>query len=448
MSGGVGPFLINPVAAEVGFSPWQLSCFASSLFAGMWVGSFVGGLLCDAFGPGRTMAVALFVLACASLAPVMLPAAGVTKVLLVILFCGARLAIGLGMVICFQAGNTYVAEACPTELRSAYMALLHVGIAVGAILSAAFALLLPSEAWRGLLVLSACPIAVAAPFMLRFVLRNESPRWLVVAGHEDKCRQLLARISRACVAEPLQPADPLTAPEEDTEFEKLALIPAVVAAEGETEARKAAGLRCEDGGGFVARLRMLLHPSLFQTYAVGTLIAFVLNFGNKGFEAWLAPYIERAGMPALARGCAIGGSLGKIVGDLISMLPVAQRLGRLRMLQYSFGACAATIVAFVHADSPVLLLATSFATGVFSDIIWCHIYMLLAESFPTAVRSTAFGIVLGLGRTGGVIGAAVGGAVAETKTVFLLYAASYASGAVFVCMFGGETSHLPLPDTV
>ena len=46
---------MEPLAAEGGYSEWAVSALASSVFAGMWTGSVVGGVLADAVGPGRIM---------------------------------------------------------------------------------------------------------------------------------------------------------------------------------------------------------------------------------------------------------------------------------------------------------------------------------------------------------------------------------------------------------
>ena len=193
-SGGVSQFLMTPVSSEGTFEPWEMSLFASSLFIGMWAGSFAGGLLCDLFGPARTMASTLLGLGAGGLAPALLPVSALA-------FSASRLAVGFSMVICFQAGNTYVAECCPTSLRSAYMSILHIGIAAGALCSAILALVVSSEHWRQLLVISAVPTILITPFVIRFARSHESPRWLLVSGCEEDCKLLLCRIHEgdACV---------------------------------------------------------------------------------------------------------------------------------------------------------------------------------------------------------------------------------------------------------
>ncbi|KAL3931243.1 MAG: hypothetical protein SGPRY_001203 [Prymnesium sp.] len=421
MGGGVAPFLLSPVAAEADFSPWELAWLACSQFVGMWVGSLAGGLLCDACGPGRTMASSLPPLAAGSLLPLLQalplslsqlspssplsllsPFSRVSPFLLLLI--GGRLCVGASIVICFQAANTYVAETCPTPLRGLYMSLLHIGIATGGLASCALALTLPAEQWRLLLFFNAIPTLLAASPLLLFACRRESPR----------------------------------------EVGNLH-----------------AGKRKAEVVGFVSRLRTLLHSSLRRNLGLGMVVAFMLvrnephtplpspfNFGHKGAEAWTASYIERLNQPQLARLSGMATMLGKVAGDLISSHRISANLGRIRMLRWSFVACAGLLLLFVRLSSAILVTCIMFAFGLFSDIIWCNIYMLLAELFPTSIRSSAFGIVLCIGRSGGVFSSALGGLVPDMKALFCLFAASFACGGLMVGLLPDDTSRLPLPDTL
>ena len=153
------------------------------------------------------------------------------------------------------------------------------------------------------------------------------------------------------------------------------------------------------------------------------------------------------------------------------------------MLQASFWAASLLVVSFVHVASPPLLFLLSFLLGCATDVLWCNIYMrepphpptppnprlqhsgatkrrtkgrgrghaaprYLTEAFPTSVRSTAFGLAMGVGRSGGVLGSALGGAITDIQTAFLLYAASFGVGALLVTLFTFETSRRTLADAV
>ena len=69
MGGGVAPFLMGPVATELAMGSWLKGLLASAIFFGMWIGSVLGGIASDAFGPGRTMVLALCLVIVGGLAP-------------------------------------------------------------------------------------------------------------------------------------------------------------------------------------------------------------------------------------------------------------------------------------------------------------------------------------------------------------------------------------------
>ena len=149
MGGGVAPFLMSPVTEELGLGRWLKGLLASAIFIGMWVGSVLGGVASDACGPGRAMVGALVLLLLGGLAPCVLS--------LGYAIVAARLVVGMGAVVCYQGGNTYVAESAPASVRARYMALLHVTIAIGGICSVGLAVSLPQSKWRLLLLLNSLP---------------------------------------------------------------------------------------------------------------------------------------------------------------------------------------------------------------------------------------------------------------------------------------------------
>ena len=189
MAGGVSPFLLTPVKEEIQLTALQNSLFASSTFIGMWAGSFLGGVASDACGPGRVMVAALGTLLLGGVAPSLLASATAIVV--------ARIVVGAGIVVCYQAGNTYVAESAPASHRAWYMSLLHVTIAIGGIACTGLAVAVPPARWRLLLALNCVPTALAMVLLYPFVRWNESPRWLLVTGRERECRAMLHRILMA-----------------------------------------------------------------------------------------------------------------------------------------------------------------------------------------------------------------------------------------------------------
>ena len=471
MGGGVAPFLMGPVAGELAMGSWLKGLLASAIFVGMWIGSVLGGIASDACGPGRTMVVALCLIIVGGLAPCGLSWAAA------IVF--ARFVVGLGVVGCYQAGNTYVAESAPATVRGYYMALLHVTIAIGGLCSVALAVALPPQQWRLLLLLNALPTVLGLALVAPFVVRHESPRWLLVSGRERECRALLLRVHAASRRHGLAPST----------VQLPARIALHVEVNGDGEARghsrlgrrprcrgdaSPGGVAMEQPDGAAAarevaartgdskreqreqavalrswrgRMRQLCHGSLWRLHGVGSLVAFALNFGQKGIEIHGVEYMEHLGLHGISRSIYFSTMLGKIAGDVLVMR-LRDRVGSLRMLKVAFCCAALLVVSFVHVTSPPLLFLLSFGLGISTDVLWCNIYMYLTEAFPTSVRSTAFGLAMGIGRGGGVLGAALGGAMPDIQTAFLLYAASFCAGALLVTLFTFETSQRALADAV
>ena len=499
MGGGVAPFLMGPVAGELAMGSWLKGLLASAIFVGMWIGSVLGGIASDVCGPGRTMVLALCLIIVGGLAPCGLSWAAA------IVF--ARFVVGLGVVGCYQAGNTYVAESAPATVRGYYMALLHVTIAVGGLGSVALAVALTPQQWRLLLLLNALPTVAGLALVAPFVVRHESPRWLLVSGRERECRALLQRLHAASSAASRRhglaassvqlparialhvevsgddgargrrlgrrpscrgDASPGSATELPVAAARAKEAAAREAAAREAAAGEAAARRTVDGQreqrgqgrqgreqreqavamrSWRGRMRQLCHGSLWRLHGVGSLVAFALNFGQKGIEIHGVEYMEHLGLHNISRSIYFSSMLGKIAGDVLVMR-LRDRVGSLRMLKVAFCCASLLVVSFVHVTSPPLLFLLSFGLGLSTDVLWCNIYIYLTEAFPTSVRSTAFGLAMGIGRGGGVLGAALGGAISDIQTAFLLYAASFCAGALLVTLFTFETSQRALTDAV
>jgi MFS family permease len=91
MGGAVAPFILTPVEREASLGPAAQGLFGSAMFIGMWAGSFVGGAISDAVGPGRTMTLAILGLVVFGAAPAAVPATAATAVL-------GRVTVGFSLV--------------------------------------------------------------------------------------------------------------------------------------------------------------------------------------------------------------------------------------------------------------------------------------------------------------------------------------------------------------
>ena len=481
MGGGMAPFLMDPISSEGQYSSWEKGAFASAIFTGMWVGSFAAGLA-DAIGPGRLMTLSLIGLLAGGATPV-------ASTALAIVF-SSRFLVGASLCITYQASNTYVAESVPTALRSSYLSSIHIAIAVGGILTTSLGVGAQAAewSWRTLLALNTAPALIALAVIAPLVSRRESPRWVLVSKGPAAAERLLRTISRANGrAEGAVPSLRVEVATDGSglvarsgasgrsELELSSVAPnATTQGEGDASAAAAPSPSLGDAGGGVhaaaatspstaVRIPAGQHPPrdtfsggerlrelcrLWRLFAVGAVLAFSLNFGTKGSEIFLGDYVAELGVPSLKRGIYFATAFGKIGGDLVN-IGLGTRLGRLRCLQMGYvGAALCTLALALPAvgrHAP-LLVAAALLQGVFVDLLWCNVYIYLTERFPTTVRSTGFGVSMGLGRFGGVLSSGLGGVLPSKQTAFLIYGVALLSGAAVSLLLRVETAKLALVD--
>ena len=382
MAGAVAPFLMTTIPIEGDYEPWATSMLASSMFAGMWAGSVLGGIACDALGPGRVMLASLVLLCAAGFMPVALPSLAIT----------ARVLCGVAICAVYQAANTYVAEWVVTSRRSTYLSALHVFIACGGVATTLLAVYLQAReaSWRTLLAINSTPPLLVLALTYRFVSAAEAPRWLLVSGPPGKCERVMRRIALS--------GGSLIMRTGDGADDQATLPPIALQLEGANSAVATARAPTACAAAprrFSVRARCTEMLSLWRLHAFGCALSFCLNFGSKGSEIWVGAFVERKGLAEFSRVIYLCTMLGKISGDILNMA-ASRRLGRLRCLQAGFVVCALSTLGFVlpvpQSVAGGWLLGLAYVQGAGMDLLWCNLYIYLVERFPTTVRSTGFGV--------------------------------------------------------
>jgi hypothetical protein len=122
--------------------------------------------------------------------------------------------------------------------------------------------------------------------------------------------------------------------------------------------------------------------------------AFTAQLLTYNIAAYYLPYA-----PGFAYGAELvplnvaAANAGAAVGAFL-LLPLIDRSRRLAFLSaFAGGLATAVALAAVHGAAAQLYLAVLFLNLVFSEWAWAAVSVLEAELFPTAVRSTAVGIV-------------------------------------------------------
>ena len=99
--------------------------------------------------------------------------------------------------------------------------------------------------------------------------------------------------------------------------------------------------------------------------------------------------------------------------------------------------------AFAVADSESVYVTALFFVGFFNLGAWGAVYPYTAELFPTRLRSTAFGVMEGVGKTAAIAGPYIFGnlkdATGSTTWSLTFVAIVMAAGGIVAAVFGRET---------
>ena len=336
---------------------------------GMIVGGWAGGMLGDRYGRRTALLGSVLAFSLPTLA-----IAGVNGLTTLGVF---RFLAGLGLGGAMPNAAALASEYVPRKHRPFAVTLTIVCIPLGGTLAALLAgQVLPVYGWRALFVIGGViPVVLA---LVLFKVLPESPRFL--AGRRERWRELTAVMRR--IGHDVPP---------DAVY---------VDGAGATTPKSQASV-----GAIVA-------PSL-RLDTIGLMGAF--------FFCLMANYIGFLLIPAMLTGAGFppivgtnanaafnfGGVAGAIFGAL-----VIQRLGsRITMLGMS---ALAIVSALTMAATPMALDATTrlivlFAiTGGLLNAVQTTMYALAAHVYPTDIRGTGVGAVVGFGRIGNTLASYVG----------------------------------------
>lgn len=312
-----------------------------------------------------------------------------------------RFVTGLGIGALVPSLSVMVIEFSTERRGNIFLALVHVGFAVGAMLGAAVgAMLIESFGWRSIFVFAGVVSLVLAA--LSFVLLPESLHFLLTRQPRNALARANALLTR--LGEP--PLD--------------SLPPRPPAAR--------AGM---------GTVRMLFAPEYRTATLLLWLAAFSRYFVSYFLTQWKPQILVLAGVSpglAIASGIVTGGAA--ILGALL-MGTFASALGAPRATCASFVLCAASLVTFgfVQAD-PVLLLAVAAVALFAIEATFTGVVIASTRFYPAELRSTGVGYTIGVGRFGAIAGPYLGGALLamnlDRAIVYPVYAGVCLVGAAAI----------------
>ena len=193
--------------------------------------------------------------------------------------------------------------------------------------------------------------------------------------------------------------------------------------------------------------REILSGSLLRYTILGTLVMFVGAFGAWSINPWFPAYLSSLGIPAakvplftlfIMGGAFIGYAVHGFISDRLGRKITFQLffLGMVgALLSFGFIPSQAWFVKGVGAGVPIVLMgaAVAFFLGYYSGY-----GALLAELFPTRVRTRGMGFCYSIGGTGSALGPPVTGYLSSFLGIgraFMIVSMIFLVGALLIRLF-------------
>jgi MFS transporter, putative metabolite:H+ symporter len=319
-----------------------------------------------------------------------------------------RFLAGLGLGGLLVVDPSMLAEYLPPQRRGRLLVFLDFWWPVGLLLATGLSYIFLGPtfdrfgdwSWRYLF------IAAAFPAFLAFLVRRtlpESPYFLARSGRSSEAAEVLSEIAGQPVAEAEFDASP----------EPRSSIRELVA----------------------GRLRLR---------AVSTALVWIaLNVSYYGLFLWL-PFVLQA-----EKSFTIDVYL-LLTLSALSQFPgygaaiwLVERIGRKPTLAAFLLLGGVSAYAFAVADSEAVYITALFFVGFFNLGAWGAVYPYTAELFPTRLRSSAFGLMEGVGKAAAIAGPYIFGnlkdATGSTTWSLTFVAIVMAVGGIVAGVFGSET---------
>lgn len=352
------------IAAEWGVERAALGLVLSMELIGMAAGSMAIGRLADRIGRRPSILLCLVVMAAGMLLA--------TQAVSVVTLSLIRLCTGLGIGGMLACTNAMVAELANARSRNLAVTIMAAGYPVGAVLGGSIAsMLLVSGGWRDVFLFGGVATALVLP--LAWAILPESIGFLLEkrpAGVLGKVNRTLARMGHATVA-----ALP---------------VPGVAA--------KAGFASLLQGG--LARVTLLLTASYFMHIMT---FYFILKWTPK-------IVVDMGYAPSAAGGVLVWTNVGGLFGSLL-LGALSWRMNIRWLVIGAMLASTVMIALFGRAESTTLsgLSLIAAIVGFCTNAAVVGLYAIIAQSFPTTLRATGTGIVIGVGRGGAAIGPIIAG---------------------------------------
>jgi len=345
--------------------PAAFATVFSAAPAGMIAGALLFGRLADQLGRKRLIVVATMIFGgCTMLTPFTSTLGQLAAL---------RFVTGLGLGGVIPNLTSLVTEFAPRRLRGTLTTLALSGLPFGSMVAGLLASwVIPAYGWPWLFYVGGLlPVAIG---LVALATLPESIRFLALRGHRAAAVAILRRLA---------PGEPIP--------DEVQLTLSEAGAAAVSFARLFGPART----GTTLLLALVVALDLFMVYLM-------LN--------WLPTLMHSAGFSseyALMASVIVntGGGVGAVTWGVL-----LDRFGGFQVMRGAgLAACAALTVLGLGHREPALALSALFLAGACTMGAAPGLYAVIASVYPTAIRSTGAGLVLGVGRIGSVLGPAAGG---------------------------------------
>ncbi|XP_071100327.1 synaptic vesicle 2-related protein-like [Haliotis cracherodii] len=396
-------FLSEPVKKE-----WNLNHYDFAwlpFFSGVCgiVGGYVFGVLSDRIGRQIPFIVSISVCCVFGVASAFAP----SYILLVIL----RSLVSVGTGGLESVDFVLLLEFLPKRNRGSYMVFITFCGALGAVAAGGFAwLILPRFGWRWFV--GACAVPSIIVFILRFIVRTESPRYLMISGQKEKAMKVLKNI----------------ATQNKTELPEGEIICPVSTARG--------------------RIQDLFSPELRRRTLFMSLIWFFQSTGYWGVTIYLPEYMNSLGVNSYMNMFTI--FIGELPGIALAMIVIERHmLGRINSLKFFSFFTGASLLVFAFVPLESIKAALVVVCYFFMVPIYSILNAFTPEIYPTDVRSTAMAWANIVIEIPGLITPFIGAMLLSSDIVWLYpvtWTACFLLQFIFCFFVGVETAGEELND--
>lgn len=354
---------------EMGVDATQAGFMASSALFGMMIGNVTFGRLSDRFG--RRLVICI----CVAVFSLFTAAAGLTNDPLG--FSVMRFLAGLGIGGVMPNVIAQMTDYAPLRHRSTLVTLMFSGYSIGGMLAAVMGKgLIESYGWQVVFLAAAAPVVLLP---LIWAQMPESLSFLARNGRTEELRRVLARLSPGMT---IQPGD---------RFVTAGSAPA-----RGSEPGAFAALFAEGRGFSTLMFWATCFMCLFMVYAL---------------NSWLTKLMAAAGY---SLGSALTFVLVLNIGATIGAIGGGWLADRLHIKYVLAAMCAAAAVSIMllgykmPTSALFLVVAITGACTIGTQTVSCA---YCSQFYPASCRATGVGVMLGVGRIGGILAPIVIGVI-------------------------------------